>query len=244
MLYPQNLEQKLGFDKIRQMIRDNCVSPLGQQFTEKIRFSEDFNLIDKLVRQTAEFKEILQQENTFPSSNFIDATPQLARAAIEGTFLTEEEFFEVKLSLQTIHDCLRFFKNHTENRFPQLTQLSEGIDFEKNLLDQINRIIDERGKLRDNASSELQQIRKQLNAEQNNLRKKLDSILKAAKSQGLIADDASPTIRNGRMVIPVPSENKRKLKGFVQDESATGQTLFIEPVEVLESNNEIRELEY
>ncbi|MBC8110107.1 MAG: Smr/MutS family protein, partial [Verrucomicrobia bacterium] len=119
-----------------------------------------------------------------------------------------------------------------------------GIDFEKNLLDQINRIIDERGKLRDNASSELQQIRKQLNTEQNNLRKKLDSILKAAKSQGLIADDASPTIRNGRMVIPVPSENKRKLKGFVQDESATGQTLFIEPVEVLESNNEIRELEY
>ena len=244
MLYPQNIEQKLGFDKIRDMVREACVSPLGQAYVDKIRFSDDYTLIDKLVRQTAEFREILQHEPDFPNSNFIDATPQLAKAAVEGTFLTEEEFFDLKLSLQTIAACLKFIENQEVTRFPQLKTLSEGITFDRHLLDQINRIIDDRGQLRDNASAELQAIRRQLIVAQHDLRKKLDTILKSAKASGYVADDASPTIRGGRMVIPVQAEHKRRVKGFVQDESATGQTLFIEPVEVLESNNEIRELEY
>jgi DNA mismatch repair protein MutS2 len=243
MLYPQNIEQKLGFDKIREILRQHCTSPLGQAFVEKIRFSDNFEMIDKLVRQTAEFKEILLHEPDFPKQNFLDVTPSLARANVEGTFLSEAEFFDLKLSLQTLWDCLRFFKNQNE-RFPQLAELSQGIDWDKNLLDRLNQVIDDRGQLRDNASAELQTIRKQLANEQNNLRKKLDSILRSAKSAGFVSEDASPTIRNGRMVIPVSAEHKRRVKGFVQDESATGQTLFIEPVEVLESNNEIRELEY
>jgi DNA mismatch repair protein MutS2 len=244
MLYPQNLEQKLGFDKIREMVKDACISPLGQAYVEKIRFSDDYTMIDKLVRQTAEFKEILLYQPDFPNTNFIDATPHLTKAAIEGTFLSEEEFFDLKLSLQTIAACLKFVDNQEENRFPQLKALSEGITFDKNLLDKISLVIDDRGHLRDNASAELQHIRRQLTTAQNDLRKKLDSILKAAKASGYVSDDASPTIRGGRMVIPVQAEHKRRVKGFVQDESATGQTLFIEPVEVLEGNNEIRELEY
>jgi len=244
MLYPSNIEQKIGFDKIREIIKQNCISSLGKRFAEKIRFSDDFDIINKLVRQTAEFKEILILEPDFPSSNYIDATPSLSKAAIEGTFLIEDEFFDVKLSLQTIHDCLRFFKNQDENQFANLRNLTEGIEIEKQLLAKINSVIDERGKLKDNASTELQQIRKQIISEQSGLRKKLDSILKSAKSNGYVSEDASPTIRNGRMVIPVTAEFKKRIKGFVQDESSTGQTLFIEPVEILESNNEIRELEY
>ncbi len=244
MLYPSNIEQKIGFDKIREIIKQNCISSLGKRFAEKIRFSDDFDIINKLVRQTAEFKEILILEPDFPSSNYIDATPSLSKAAIEGTFLIEDEFFDVKLSLQTISDCLRFFKNQDETQFSNLRNLTEGIEIEKQLLAKINSVIDERGKLKDNASSELQQIRKQIISEQSGLRKKLDSILKSAKSNGYVSEDASPTIRNGRMVIPVTAEFKKRIKGFVQDESSTGQTLFIEPVEILESNNEIRELEY
>ncbi|MDJ1471446.1 endonuclease MutS2 [Xanthocytophaga flava] len=245
MLYPKNLEQKLGFDQIREWIKQECSGTLGKAFVEKMRFSNDYDMIDKLVRQTAEMKTImLLHVDEFPSSNFIDAVPHLAKAAIEGMFLTEEEFFEIKLSLRTIYDCLIFFKNQEENVFPQLKELTQAIDIDSTLLKDIDRVIDQRGKLRDDASPELQTIRRQIIAEQANLRKKLESILKQSINQGYTSDDASATIRNGRMVIPVAAEHKRKIKGFIQDESATGQTIYLEPVEIFDLNNEITELGY
>ncbi|MDJ1503872.1 endonuclease MutS2 [Xanthocytophaga agilis] len=245
MLYPKNLEQKLGFDQIREWIKQECSGTLGKAFVEKMRFSNDYDMIDKLVRQTAEMKTImLLHVDEFPSSNFIDAVPHLAKSAIEGMFLTEEEFFEIKLSLRTIYDCLIFFKNQEENVFPQLKELTQAIDIDSTLLKDIDRVIDQRGKLRDDASPELQAIRRQIIAEQANLRKKLESILKQSINQGYTSDDASATIRNGRMVIPVAAEHKRKIKGFIQDESATGQTIYLEPVEIFDLNNEITELGY
>ncbi|MDJ1496922.1 endonuclease MutS2 [Cytophagaceae bacterium DM2B3-1] len=245
MLYPKNLEQKLGFDQIREWIKQECSGTLGKAFVEKMRFSNDYDMIDKLVRQTAEMKTImLLHSDEFPSSNFIDAVPHLSKAAIEGMFLTEEEFFEIKLSLRTIYDCLIFFKNQEENVFPQLKELTQAIDIDSTLLKDIDRVIDQRGKLRDDASPELQTIRRQIIAEQANLRKKLESILKQSINQGYTSDDASATIRNGRMVIPVAAEHKRKIKGFIQDESATGQTIYLEPVEIFDLNNEITELGY
>jgi DNA mismatch repair protein MutS2 len=244
MLYPQNIEYKLGFDKIRQLIRELCISPLGQAFVDKIRFSDDHELISRLIGQTAEFRDILFSQAEFPASYYIDATPSLPRAAIEGAFLTEAEFYDLKLSLQTVSQCLRFFASQAPEKYPQLRHLSQGVELDPRLSQQIDQVIDDRGQLRDNASPELQRIRREILQQEAELRKKLDSLLKSAKSQGYVSEDAAPTIRNGRMVIPVVAEHKRRVKGFVQDESATGQTLFIEPVEVLESNNEIRELEY
>jgi DNA mismatch repair protein MutS2 len=245
MLYPKNLEQKLGFDQIREHIKHECSGPLGRVFVEKMRFSNDYEMIDKLVRQTAEMKQImLLHSDEFPSSNFIDAVPHLTKAAIEGMFLTEEEFFEIKLSLRTVYECLQFFKQQEENAFPQLRELTQAVDIDSQLLKDMDRVIDQRGKLRDDASPELQAIRRQIISEQANLRKKLESILKQSISQGYTADDASATIRNGRMVIPVAAEHKRKIKGFVQDESATGQTIYLEPVEIFDLNNEITELGY
>ncbi len=244
MLYPNTIEQKLVLIKIREHLKAACISPLGQTVVDKMRFSSDFDLIDKLVRQTAEFKYILQSGESFPASNYIDVHGHLSKAAVEGAFLTEEELFEVKLSLKTIHDCLRFFEQKDESLYPQLRELSKIVEVDFNLLKTIDRIVDDRGKLRDDASPELQAIRRQMLAEQANLRKTLDSILRQAKSQGYTADDASITIRNGRMVIPVSAEYKRRIKGFVQDESATGQTIFLEPAEVLDINNEIAELGY
>ncbi|MFY7887619.1 MAG: endonuclease MutS2 [Spirosomataceae bacterium] len=268
MLYPQNIEQKLGFDKIRERLNELCVSPLGRAFVNKIRFSDNYDLVQKMVRQVAEMKDIMNYEpQAFPSQNYLDVTQQLAKAAIEGAFLSEEEFYDVKLSLRTIQECLRFFDNKEPEQYPTLRELvaqtiappmpKEGDDSSakaspqgagllvelRALLDALDKIIDDRGKLKDNASPELQAIRRKLISAENDLRKKLDSILKNARSNGWISDDFSLTIRGGRMVIPLAAEHKRKIKGFVHDESDTGKTVFMEPTEVLEANNEIKELE-
>ncbi|WP_031525631.1 endonuclease MutS2 [Dyadobacter crusticola] len=244
MLYPNTLEQKLGFDKLRERLKEACISPLGQAFVEKIKFSENFTLVEKLVSQTAEMQRILEIGENFPSQNYIDATPYLKRAAIEGMLLTQAEFSDLKVSLLTIKLCLRFFESQEPDSYPILGEYAKTIRVEKTITDAIDRIIDDRGQIRDSASSELSRIRKRLISEQAGIRKKLDTILKSARSSGWIGDDVSLTVRNGRMVIPVAAEHKRKLKGFIHDESATGQTVFIEPTDVFESNNEIRELEY
>ncbi len=262
MLYPQNIEIKLGFDKIRERLNELCVSTLGRNFVEKVRFSDNYDLIQKMIRQVDEMKNILQFEPTaFPSQNYLDVNYQLSKAAIEGAFLTEEEFFNVKLSLRTIQECLRFFDKKEPEEFPQLRELVGTAFLERNkndentkyiqapqlairsLLDSLDKIIDDRGKLKDNASSELQAIRKRMQNQENDLRKTLDRILKNARANGWISDDFSLTLRGGRMVIPIAAEHKRKIKGFVHDESDTGKTVFLEPTEALEANNEIRELE-
>lgn len=243
MLYPQNIEQKLGFDRIRELLKEACVSPLGQAFVDKIRFSDNYDYITKTVRQTAEFKEILLHDSSFPAQNYLDVSRHLSKAAIEGAYLAEEEFFELKVSLRTIQECLRFFNSKEEGIYPQLRELTDKVSVDKDLLKELDRVIDDRGKVRDNASKELQEIRRALIAELAGLRKKLDSILKTAKKEGWVSDEVSLTIRNGRLVIPIAAEHKRKIKGFVQDESDTGKTVFLEPADVLDANNEIKELE-
>ncbi|RFS15581.1 endonuclease MutS2 [Emticicia sp. C21] len=249
MLYPQNIEQKIGFDKIRELIAEQCVSSLGRVFVDKIRFSDDYKIIDRLIRQVAEFKLILQTESGFPEQNYIDVSDALARASIEGAFIGEEQFFEIKLSLRTIQQIIHFFKTKEEMIYPELKALTaNSLPVSENdgwggVISQIDKIIDERGKVRDSASPELADIRRRLIAEQSDLRKTLERILRTARNSGWIGDEMSLTIRDGRMVIPILSEHKRKLKGFVHDESATGQMAFVEPAEVLEANNEIRELE-
>ena len=253
MLYPKNIEQKLGFDKIREWLSEACISPLGKNFVQKIRFSDDYTLVKKLQNQAAEFKLLLQVESSFPSQNYLDVRDSLDLAAVPGTYLSEEHFYDLKVSLLTIQQIVHFFQNKEEHQYPTLQELTKqslpdqtengkAIEW-KHITSKIDQIIDERGKVRDNASPELLDIRRRLAAEQNNVRKTLERIFRTARNSGWIGDDMSLTIRNGRMVIPVLSEHKRKLKGFVHDESSTGQMAFIEPADVLEANNEIRDLE-
>ncbi|RPA66756.1 endonuclease MutS2 [Cyclobacteriaceae bacterium YHN15] len=243
MLYPKNLEEKINFLKIRELIKEECTSSLGVDFVEKMSFSKDQKLISRLLDQTEEFKKIIESGDLFPSSNFTNIHPYLEKAKIEGTFLYEDEFHEVKLSLFTLSRCIEFFLDH-EQEYPQLFQLLGLVNLNNDLLRAIERIIDEKGKIRNNASKELSLIRSQILYEENRLRKVLERIFKDAKAKGLTPDDASITIRGGRMVIPVLAENKRKIKGFIHDESATGQTVFLEPAEVLDINNELKDLEY
>ena len=244
MLYPSNIEQKIGFDTIRQQLKAACTSFLGTAYVDKIQFSNDHDYVTKLLAQTEEFRRILAAGVTFPGAHFIDVTAQLHRARTPGVFLTEEEFHEIQLSLDTIFQCLRFFKQDTENEYPELKKLSGFVDVPPSLLNRIKQVIDEKGQVRNNASAELQAIRRNILNEQNRLRRVLDQLLRQARSSGYTPEDATITIRGGRMVIPVLAEHKRRVKGFIHDESATGQTVFLEPAEVLEINNDIRDLEY
>lgn len=244
MLYPNTLEQKLGFDKIRELLRQACISPLGQDYVDKIRFSDNHQLIDKLLRQTYEFTQIVQYEPDFPQSNYLDVRPQLQKARVEGITLMEDEFFDLKLALKAIQDCLRFLANQEEGQYPYLAELAQPVTVDKSLLAALERVIDDRGHVRDNASPELASIRRRIISEQANLRKKLDGMLRTARQQGWIPDDLGLTVRGGRLVIPLAAEHKRKIRGFIHDESDTGKTVYIEPAEVFDGNNEVRELEY
>ena len=244
MLYPNTLETKLGFDTVRERLKEACISPLGQDYVEKIRFTDNVQLIDKLLRQTTEFKQIVQYEPDFPNSNYLDVRSQLSRARVEGLALTEAEFFDLKLVLRTVQDCLRFLTKREDNNFPFLRELAGPIGIDKKIPDGLERVIDDRGNVRDSASPELASIRRRIISEQANLRKRLDSMLRQARQNGWIPDDLSLTVRGGRLVIPIAAEHKRKIKGFIHDESQTGQTVFIEPAEVFDANNEVRELEY
>jgi DNA mismatch repair protein MutS2 len=258
MFYPNTIEQKLGFDRIRTLLTDLCISALGRSFVSKMRFSDHYDHVVKMVEQTAEMKNILAFDSPFPSQNYFDVGAHLDRLAIEGAFLVEEEFFELMLSTKTIQECISYFQKKDAEQYPQMLELCgmtlPQIEHEKGkdktpefdiklIYSWLNKIIDDRGKLKDNASEELQRIRKMLNSIENDLRKKLESILRHARNSGWISDDFSLTVRNGRMVIPLAAEHKRKIKGFIHDESDSGKTVFMEPAEILELNNEIKELE-
>uniref|UniRef100_UPI004048CC07 endonuclease MutS2 n=1 Tax=Algoriphagus sp. TaxID=1872435 RepID=UPI004048CC07 len=244
MLYPSNLEQKVNFIKIKELIKAECTSSLGQGFVDQITFSKDFGLVQRLLDQTEEFRQLLLAGEPFPSSHFTNLNPYLEKAKLEGAFLEQDEFQEIKLALQTLQLCISFFQKFGES-YPTLKALlGLLLDLDLKLLREIDQVLDEKGKLRSNASKELQLIRTQLLYEESRLRKVMERVFKDARAKGLVPDDSAMTIRGGRMVIPIAAENKRKLRGFIHDESATGQTVFMEPEEALDINNEIRDLEY
>lgn len=244
MLYPKNLEQKINFFKIKELVKAECSSSLGMQFVDKIAFSSDLKLVQRLLDQTDEFQQILIKKEAFPSSNFTNLLPYLEQAKIENSFLDTADFHEIKLSLQTLKSCVSFFQKNEED-YPALSELlSLLMDLDMTLLQAIELIVDERGEMRSNASRELQLIRTQILYEESRLRKVMERIFKESRAKGLTPEDSAITIRSGRMVIPVAAENKRQLRGFIHDESATGQTVFMEPEEALDINNEIRDLHY
>lgn len=244
MLYPSNLEQKINFIKIKELIKSECTSSLGQGYVDQITFSKDFGLVQRLLDQTEEFRQLLLAGEPFPSSHFTNLNPYLEKAKLEGAFLEQDEFQEIKLALQTLQSCISFFQKFGES-YPTLKALlGLLLDLDLKLLREIDQVLDEKGKLRSNASKELQLIRTQLLYEESRLRKVMERVFKEARAKGLVPEDSAMTIRAGRMVIPIAAENKRKLRGFIHDESATGQTVFMEPEEALDINNEIRDLEY
>ena len=243
MLYPNNIEQKLGFDKVRDLLKEECSGPLGKAFVDKIRFSFNPSIIQKLTTQTQEFQYILVSGEEFPAGGFLDVDFILEKIKIPGTFLLEEEASDLKVALDTIGTALVFFSNpEKQEAYPELSQLAGTVEHTPFLLKEIDIVIDERGRVRDSASPELAKVRSQIQSRQMGLRNKMDSLLRQFKKEGFTKEDSSPTIRDGRLVIPIAAEYKRRVKGLVHDASATGQTVYIEPQEALDLNNEVREL--
>jgi DNA mismatch repair protein MutS2 len=241
MIYPKNIEHKIEFEQIRELLRLKCLSEMGQEYLDKIRFVNRFDVLEKMLLQVKEFKKILTEDTPFPSEHYFSIGGYLRKAAIEGAFLIEEEFHQVRLLLQTFGTICSYFDQRRGN-YTQLESLFTGIVFNGHLIKAISRILDEEGKMRPNASPELSSISSKIGEKEKEARVRINRIFSNASENGWLSDTGI-TIRDGRLVLPVLAEYKRNVSGFVHDESATGQTIFIEPAEIFEINNRIRELQ-
>lgn len=242
MLYPENCEERLGFNEVRQLVRDYCLSTMGQNLVDKMQVMTKHDQIDKFLRQTKEFKSILENQEPLQISTFFDIKVLADKIKVEGSYLVEEELFKIYTSLQTVFSVIRFFDERKEV-YPSLEALFEHLPIERNILKKIETVLDAKGKIKPNASATLLEISTAISKGEQEVRKKMDSIYKSAVASNWVAD-GSLTIRDGRMCIPILAENKRKIKGFIHDESASGQTVYLEPEEVFTLNNKLRDLEF
>lgn len=254
MTYPNNYEQKIGFNEIRQLLRTNCLSTLGKEKVDQMEFSTDAAVIRQRLQEVSEFRRLQSEDDAFPTHNFFDVRESVARLRFEGTFIEEDEMWDLNRSLHTIIDIVRYLdrtddegdgedENTAAYPYPALHALTEEIMTFPNITQRIEQILDKWGKMRDDASTTLLSIRRQLASTEGSISRTLYNILRAAQSEGLVEKDVTPTMRDGRLVIPVAPGMKRRIKGIVHDESASGKTVFIEPTEVVEANNRVRELE-
>ena len=250
MIYPNNFEHKIGFDEIRMLLKKRCLSPLGKEMVDELAFSPDASVVNERLQQVREFRRMREEIENFPMQHFFDVRESVARLRLEGTHMDEGELFDLRRSMETINTIVRLLTVSDENadggvtfRYPALHSLTEDVMTFPELIHRIDQILDKYGRIRDDASPALAQIRRELSRTEGSISRTLYSILRSAQSEGLVEKDVTPTLRDGRLVIPVAPALKRKIRGIVHDESATGKTVFIEPAEVVEANNKIRELE-
>ena len=247
MIYPQTYEQKIGFDQIRGRLTGLCLCSLGEGLVREMEFSANFDSIRRQVKQTMEMMRIVQGED-FPDQNFFDVRASLKRIRIQNTSFNVEELFCLQRSLLTIYNIVTFLQrcsddDNTIPLYPYLYALTQEVKTYPQMVKRIDQILDKFGHVKDTASPALLSIRQELASTAGSVSRALQNILRSAKGEGLIDKDVSPTLRDGRLVIPVAPAMKRKIRGIVHDESDTGRTVFIEPAEVVEANNKIRELE-
>ena len=243
LIFPKDFESKLGVDQIFDLVRTKCRSAYGESFLAQVKPTAKLEEMMARLEQTDELVKILQKVENVPGRDFLDIRAFLKRSKVSGTFLQSEDFSTLKSTLQVLYDWTQFLKKR-QLESPQLFKLTLGFIADKTLIDAIDRIVDERGIVRDNASPELASIRSLLIQKERDVRNAINRILRKSISDGFTDEDSSVTIRDGRLVIPVRAENKRKIQGFVHDESSTGQTVYLEPTETLQLNNEVRELQY
>ena len=246
MVYPENFEAKIGFDVVRKMLKEACLCPQGEERVDAMAFTAQFEQIRTALLQTEEFVRVLREEE-FPDQHFFDVRPALRRIKIPNTYLLVEELFDLQRSLDSIDQIVKFFARRTEGDeqavYPQLVALSQNIKTYPNIVRRIGQILDKYGEVKDSATVELMRIRQEKQNTTNSISGMLHRILREAKGEGVVEKDASPTMRDGRLVIPVAPAMKRKINGIVHDESDSGRTVYIEPADVVEANNRIRELE-
>ena len=244
MIYPTNFEEKTGFSTIRKMLYLFCISGMGLEKAKAIGFGSDMMEIDRSLQQTESMLKLMDNGMPFPVKDYVDIREELHRLRIEGTVIEQEALFELKTGLGIVQQILIFASSEGASSYLPVRQLTEGLTIDKLMLREINRIMDDKGEIPDKASELLAEIRQDIRRKQGTIERRMRQMLGEAKHAGWTESDVEVTIRNGRMVIPVRAADKRKIRGFIHDESSTGQTVYIEPAEVFDTNNEIKELEY
>ncbi len=244
MLYPDNIEKKIGFDKIREIIKTLCSSELGKERIGDMSYSFDFDKLILELTQQEECVDLLQEtEDGMPLGSVVDLRSMMDRTKVHGTFIDQTDLMNLRLNVSTLHTIVSYIKRQDEERFSSLIKIVADAEMFPQIERSIDKIIDKYGTIKDNASAGLNDIRRSMHMLQTSISKTLHSILKQAQVDGVVEKDASPTLREGRLVIPVSAMNKRRIQGIVHDESATGKTAYVEPSAVVELNNRLRELQ-
>ena len=255
MIYPNNFEQKIGFSDIRRLLKERCLSTLGKEKVDQMAFSTDAAVVNEWLRQVREFRRLQEEKDDFPMQYFFDVRESIKRIRLENTHLEEDEVWDLRRSLETIANIVRYLNGSedvtdpvahialVEYKYPALQKLTEGVATFPAMIRRIDSILDKFGRIKDSATMTLAGIRHDLQKMEGSISRTLYTILHAAQKEGLVDKDVTPAVRDGRLVIPVSPAVKRRISGIVHDESATGKTVFIEPTEVVDANNKVRELE-
>lgn len=242
-VYPQDIEAKIGFDQIRAYLIHFCQSERGEQLARKAKPTERFEILVKWLNQAKEMIRLKGSSEDKVSFEFPDMDDYLTRIKVPGSFLDPQDFHELKRGVNSLTSWVLFFQKKG-NQYTELHSLSNSIEIDPNLAIHIDKAIDDRGEVKDSASAELAEIRSKISKSERAVRSAIQKVLKKAKEDQFTDDDSTLTVRDGRLVIPVKAEHKKRIQGFVHDESATGQTVYLEPGEVLDLNNQVRELKY
>ena len=242
MIYPDKFEEKIGFSTIREMLKRGCLSPLGKEKVDQMSFKTSPEQIKEMLLLVHEYALMTKESILVPVDHIFDIREALDRVNAEGTWIEAADAFKLKQTLDTVRKLVRFFNNLDHEGIISLVEFSKFTPVHAELIAKIDRIFDQHGDIKDNASAELKHIRSEIYSVQSSISKKMDAVLQGARKSGLIDSDVNPSLRDGRLVIPVPSANKRQVHGIIHDESATGKTSFIEPAQVVEANNRLREL--
>lgn len=247
LIYPSVFERKIGFDAVRARLRELCGSSLGRAHVDAMAFSDDFDAVHPELLRTAEMAAIASSGSPLPMGGLTDSTAALKRCRIEGASLSGDELMAIRRTLSTMADVSRFFNDASAdgatNPYPLLTDMCQGLWVFPELCRAIDRVLDPYGNVLDNASPELAKIRSELSRVSATVNSVMRRVMARAVENGYLEKDATPTVRDGRLVLPVAPMHKRRINGIVHDESATGKTFFIEPAEIVEVNNRARELE-
>lgn len=243
MIYPSNFEQKIGFDRVRQQVEELCTTSAARTKLAAETFSTSAAGIGLRIGLCDELRSILQSEGGFPGGEFTDTEQIIRKARIEGAFLETDEIRILHRALVSVGEVLAFISARA-GRYPLLSAMSAGIDGFTAVRNHIETLVDRYGNIKDSASAELYNIRRTIRSREGEVSKKMQQILAKAQGAGIVDADATLSVRDGRTVIPVAAMNKKKLPGFIHDESGSGKTFYIEPVEIVEINNELKELEY
>ena len=238
------IETKLSFDKIKNIVAAKTTNILANRMVQDVEFSSNYERVCRQLKQTEEMRQIILMENAFPSQDFVDMTDELARIKLPGTVIDLETLPDLRASLYTLSACVRFLMDDNGEKYPALHDLARRVELDPQLSKRLNKIVDDKGEIMDNASPELQEIRRQMSRKRNEVDLQIARSLSRAKREGWAPEDGEVTIRNGRLVIPMLDTHRRKIKGLIHDESATRQTAYLEPSEVVELNNDLRELEF